>query len=572
MKEGSLDNIETDVLIIGAGGAGMRAAIEVSKKGVSCILLGKSLIGKAHTVMAEGGINAALGNVDKEDNWLVHAKDTIKEGIFLNNPKLVEIMAKEAHSIILELENLGAIFDRTEEGKIAQRAFGAQTYKRTCHIADRTGLEIMNVLSDEIYKRNIKTLDEIFVTSLISEKNKIVGATAIDLRKGKFLVFSAKSVILATGGYGRVYKVTTNAWENIGDGVAMAFEIGASLMDMEMMQFHPTGMIFPETARGILVTESVRGDGGLLYNTKGERFMKHYDKERMELSARDVIARAIYHEIKKGNATKMGGVFLDISYKGKHYINKKLPKMIKQFRDFADVDITKEKMEVAPSAHYSMGGVFINEDCSTTIEGLYSAGEVVSGVHGANRLGGNSLLDILVFGKIAGNSAAEYSKKHNALKIDERQSKKEYERVMAPFKDNKGFNPFKLKEDIQKIMWDFVGIARKESELKKALKEILEIENKIPHISIKGSLIYNPSLITALDIQNMVTVCKLIILSALERKESRGAHYREDYPKTDDKNFLVNIFCTKKRGRIWLEKKYVPPLTKELEVLKNEKN
>ncbi len=521
--------------------------------------------------MAEGGINAALGNVDPEDNWKIHMKDTIKEGVYLGNPRMVELLTRNAESMILELEKYGAIFDRTEEGRIRQRAFGAQSYRRTCHISDKTGLEIMNVLVEQIHKNNIKNMPEVFVTKLLTVKNKIIGAVGVDLKSGEVLIFNAKVIILATGGFAKVYKITTNAWENVGDGIALAYDLGVELMDMEMIQFHPTGMIYPEVARGILVTEAVRGDGGHLLNNKGERFMKNYDSKRMELSARDIVARANYNEIFHGRGTKKGGVYLDISHKGKKFINKHLPKMVKQFKEFADLDITKEKMEVAPTAHYSMGGIKIDtETCSTKIKGLYAAGEVTGGVHGSNRLGGNSLMEILVFGKIAGRSAAKYAKKTKLTGIDNKEVEKEVERITSPL-NKKGIRAESIKEKLQGIMWEKVGIIRNEKDLQEALREIKKLKSYVKKIGVKGDLRYNHGWMSYIDIHNMILVSELIIMSALTRKESRGGHYREDYKKTD-KEWELNIVCKKIEEKINLRKEKVPSMKKELRSILNEED
>jgi len=432
---------KTDVLVIGAGGAGLRAALAAADNNVKVILVGKTLLGKAHTVMAEGGINAALGNVDPKDNWNVHFGDTIKEGQFLNDWRMVEIMAKEAANTILELESYGALFDRTPEGKIMQRAFGGHTYKRTCHIGDRTGLEIMQVLMSEVMKRDkgIRNMEEVIITKLVkNKKNAIIGALGISLRTGEMVIVECKGVILATGGLARIYQKSTNAWETVGDGYALALDVGAELQDMEMVQFHPTGMVAPKSVAGMLVTESVRGEGGILLNAKGERFMKKYDPKKMELSTRDIVSRAVFTEIAKGRETKNKGVWLDISHKPKRFIEKKLPKMIDKFKDFADVDITKEKMEVAPTAHYAMGGVRVDaKSCQSRVNGLFAAGEITAGLHGANRLGGNSLIDILIFGRMAGKHAADHAKRKKFQTIPERIIKQEQKRLTSPFEKNK---------------------------------------------------------------------------------------------------------------------------------------
>ena len=405
-KINNLKIINTDILIIGGGGAGLRAAIEAYDNRINnakIIIVSKSLPGKAHTVMAEGGIAASLGDVDDKDNWKVHFSDTFKEGVYLGNYKMIEILVKEAPERVYELEKYGALFDRTKEGKIMQRAFGAHTYKRLCHIGDKTGMEIIRVLEDQVLKRNIEFLDELQITKIFKHENKIIGAIGLDLKSGNFILINCRAIILASGGCGRLYKTTSNSLETTGDGLAMAYDIGCELIDMEMVQFHPTGMVYPLGVKGLLVTEGIRGEGGILLNNKNERFMKKYSPKRMELDARDVVARAIYNEIKIGNGTEHNGVYLDISHKGASFIKKKLPAMYEQFKEFADIDITKQKMEVGPTVHYHMGGIKTNPGtCETNINGLFAAGEVAGGLHGANRLGGNSLADILVFGRRAG--------------------------------------------------------------------------------------------------------------------------------------------------------------------------
>ncbi len=556
-----MNEIKTDVLIIGAGGAGLRAAIEAHDLGSHVIVLSKSILGKAHTVMAEGGIAVALGNADSEDNWQAHFKDTMVEGQLINNWKMVKALAQEVPERMKELEQGGAIFDRDKNGKIAQRAFGAHTYKRVSYVGDRSGLEIIRTLQDQVIARDIMVIDETFVTKIIKANGKTCGAIAVDLKEGVPFIVYAKAIIIATGGVGRVYKTTSNSWETCGEGIALGFDIGAELQDMEMIQFHPTGMVYPKSAAGLLVTEAVRGEGGILLNTKGERFMEKYDAKRMELSARDVVARAIYNEIKNGNATERGAVFLDITHRGSNYIMEKLPSMYQQYKDFANVDITKEKMEVAPTAHYTMGGIRTNENCETSIAGLFVAGEAAAGVHGANRLGGNSLADILVFGKHAGASAAAYTKKQEYTKISEKEIENEMKRIEAPFKEN-GENSAKTKERIQEIMWKNVGIARNKKDLQDALNEISKMK-KIK-LSVKGSLQYNQSWLETMCIPGMLIICEAIIKSALAREESRGAHFRDDFPQQDDKNWLKNIVCKNVKGEIKTEKINVVDMPEEL--------
>src|SRR5487761_390433 len=540
----SYQTIQCDVLIVGAGGAGLRAAIESFENGSNTLVVCKSLLGKAHTVMAEGGIAAALGNVDSKDSWKVHFSDTIVEGQDLSNWHMAEIFAKEAPERVYELEHYGALFDRTPDGKIMQRAFGAHSYRRLCHIGDRTGLELIRTLEDQVLKRRIPYMDEVEITGIFKESSSgsVSGALGIKIRTGELLLFKCKAIILATGGCGKVYAVTSNSWESTGDGIALAFRAGAELMDMEMVQFHPTGMIYPEGVRGMLVTEGVRGEGGILTNAKGARFMEKYDPKRKDLSARDVVSRSIYTELMAGNGTANGAVYLDIRHRGADYIKKKLPSMYFQFLEFAGVDITKEKMEVAPTVHYQMGGIRVDpETCETSIKGLYASGEVACGLHGANRLGGNSLSDILVFGRRAGMAASSYAKNAASKELSNEDIDKEIARILSPFNNTNGANPFELKEKIADIMWKFVGIVRNEADLAKGLEEIRKIRLDSKSVQAKGVRAYNQSWADSMAVWNMVLDCETIIMSALERKESRGAHTRSDYPKKDNENWLVNI-------------------------------
>lgn len=551
-----------DVLVIGSGGAGLRAAIAAHDDGAKVLVLGKTLRGKAHTVMAEGGVNAALGNLDPEDNWLVHAADTLKEGEFLSDPGMVEILAKEAPERVFELERWGAVFDRTPDGKIMQRPFGAHTYRRTCHVADRTGLEILQSMLGALAERNIDVLEEICITKIFTEKGQVTGAFGLDMKAGKFILFEAKAIVLATGGVGRIFKITSNPGEAYGNGFWLAFNAGASLMDMEMIQFHPTGMVFPEPVRGILVTEAVRGEGGVLKNAKGERLMEKYDPQRMELSARDVVARAIYHEIKAGRGTENGAVYLDISHKPKEMVEKKLGKMVKQFRDFAGVDITKEPMEVAPTAHYCMGGIATEPGTGATdVVGLFAAGECTGGLHGANRLGGNSLIDLLVFGRRAGLAAGEFAKKRKEVpSVNAKELERAHQWCMAPLQ-RKGEKPQKLQAALREAMWQYVSIERTEEGLQKALDFVEQAKKKT--LAVSGSLHYNPEWHDYVNTVSMVFVAEAIIKSALHRKESRGAHYRSDFLKKDPK-WLVNIYVHNRRGKLSLGIKKVPPLTEDL--------
>jgi len=539
-----MKEIQTDVVIVGSGGAGLRAAIEASDNGAKVLVVSKSMHRKAHTVMAEGGIAAPLGNVDKNDNWKVHANDTLEDGLFIGNMKMIEILCKDAKERILELENWGAIFDRTDDGLIHQRPFGAHSCARVCHIGDRTGLEIIQTLSDQVRKREIPYLEETVITNILKDGNKVAGIALIDMKSGDFIVVKAKAVILATGGYARIYKTTTNPWESTGDGYAIAYNNGIELWDMEMVQFHPTGMIFPESAKGLLVTEGVRGDGGILTNIDGERFMKKYDPKRMDLSARDIVTRAIFNEVKEGRGTKRGGVYLDISHKPKDYVINKLPKMVQQFKDFASIDITKEKMEVAPTAHYTMGGIKVDsETCMTTLNGLFASGETAVSVHGANRLGGNSLIDILVFGRLSGKAAAEYCKRCENVNIRENDVKKELDRISKPLHNSSGTKPQIIKRRIKDIMEKYVHISRNPKNLNIALKKLEEIKGQMNNISVSGTFKYNHEFNDFLDISNMIVCAEATTRAALEREESRGAHFREDFPKLDDDGWLVNIAC-----------------------------
>ena len=557
----------TDILIIGAGGSGLRAAVEAIDSGQNVLIVSKSLLGKAHTVMAEGGIAASLGDVDPEDNWKVHFKDTMVEGVYLSDWRLVEKLAKEAPDRVYELERMGALFDRTPEKKIMQRAFGAHTYRRLCHVGDKTGLELLRTLEDKIlHSKNVTVMDEVFITRLMKKNDTVIGAVGLDMKKGKFLAVNSKAVIIAGGGCGRIYEVTSNSWESTGDGIALAFDAGAEMMDMEMMQFHPTGMVGPPGVRGLLVTESIRGEGGLLYNTKGERFMLKYSPQKKELDARDVVARSIYKEIEEGRGTEHGGVYLDISYKGKDFIMKKIPGMYTQFKDFANIDITKEKMEVAPTTHYYMGGIKIDPDTnSTNIKGLFAVGEAASGVHGANRLGGNSLADLLVFGKYVGQNAATYSKNMKAMEIPQRVIEEEVARIKNFIKSD-GTNPYTLTEKLRKTMSENVGIVRNETNMKKTLSVIEEIKTEYKNVGVNGNLQYNPGLLQCLELYNMFTISELLVRGAIMRKESRGAHYRSDFPNKS-KEWLKNIIFRKTGEKLeayTFTPPEIPPYLKEL--------
>jgi fumarate reductase (CoM/CoB) subunit A len=528
------DVYQCDVLVIGSGGAGCRAAIEARKYGLKVIIVSKGLSFKSGcTTLAEGGYNAAFGYVDTEDSVEDHFKDTLKGGAYLNDPELVKILVEEAPERLNELEGFGALFDRQESGKLNQRPFGGQTYRRTCFQGDRTGHEMMTALKEEVIRQDIETVEEVMITSLIQdeEKNAVLGACGISLRYSKFLTFQAKSTIIATGGAGWLYPVTSNALQKTGDGYAQAYHAGADLLDMEQVQFHPTGMLYPESRKGVLVTEAVRGEGGILLNKDGERFMKNYDP-RGELATRDVVARAIYNEIREGRGTPAGGVFLDVTHLPAELIEEKLETMLLQFMDVG-LDIREEPMEVAPTAHHFMGGTCINQHGETSLKNLYAAGEAAGGVHGANRLGGNALADTQVFGKRAGEKAAK-----NALKaefgLNQDQISSEEDRIRALFK-NGDYYPFEIKKELQETMWNNVAIIRNEKGLKKALGKIDELKGMLRNMKVPDIGGFNNDLQDALEVENMLLVASMVAKAALIREESRGAHYREDYPETRDK-------------------------------------
>ncbi len=557
-----MKELSTDVLVIGAGGAGLRAAISVADAGLKVTVVSKSLLGKAHTVMAEGGIAASVGNVDEKDNWQVHFKDIIEEGVYLSNWKIAETLAKQAPERVFELERYGALFDRTPDGRIMQRAFGGHTYRRLCHVGDRTGLELIRTLEDQVLHKDVEVLDELYVIKILRNDERVNGIVGLKMNTGEFYTISCKSMVIATGGCGRVYKVTSNSWESTGDGIGLAYEAGAILMDMEMIQFHPTGMVYPPGVRGLLVTEGVRGEGGILLNKDGERYMLKYSPEKKELDARDVVARANYAEIQAGRGTPHGGVYLDISHKGADFIKQKLPHMYMQFMEFAGVDITKEKMEVAPTVHYQMGGIRFDPDTiMSNVPGLFAAGEVACGLHGANRLGGNSLADILVFGKLAGESAAAFAKKQKNVNLDRSV-------IDSVVKDaqgliRKGKNPYDLIDRLTTTMSENVGIIRDEEHLQNALKEILKLKDEEKDVGVPGGLVYNHGLLGALELRNMLIVTEAIVRSAIMRKESRGAHTRSDFPKKDP-NWLKNIICYKENGEMKFDTVPVPKMPDEL--------
>lgn len=528
--------IKSEVLIIGSGGAGCRAAIEVSNEGKEPLIVSKGLSFRSGcTGMAEGGYNAVLKLVDPDDSFEAHYKDTIKGGSYLNDPDLVNILTRESPERLHDLEEYGALFDRQESGELNQRPFGAQTYRRTCFQGDRTGHEIMTALKEEIVKRGIKTIDEVMITSLILNDRdalmpKVIGAIGVDLKTSETIYFQSKAVILATGGAGQLFPVTSNTTQKNGDGFALAYRAGAELLDMEEIQFHPTGMVHPESKKGVLVTEAVRAEGGRLINSEGERFMSNYD-DRMELASRDVVARAIYNEIQEGRGSEHGGVYLTVAHLDPDYIDEKLETMVIQFED-AGVDIKTKPMEVAPTAHHHMGGVRIDEDGRTTIENLFACGEVCGGVHGGNRLGGNALADTQVFGKRAGFTAAlacdisDYE--FNIPDIEEEEN-----RIKSLIREGT-IKPQDMKKEIQQLMWDNVSIVRNEFKLRHALKRLMKMREELNDLDVKNVKQYNESLITALEVTNMVDICILIVKSAILRRESRGAHYREDFPQSDD--------------------------------------
>ena len=562
--------VEHDVLVIGAGGAGLRAAIEAAQMGCSVGLVCKSLLGKAHTVMAEGGVAAALGNVESRDNWKVHFRDTMRGGKMLNNWKMAQIHAQEAPDRVRELEAWGAVFDRTKDGRILQRNFGGHLYPRLAHVGDRTGLEMIRTLQDKVvHMPNVKVYMECTIHRLTTDNGQVTGGVGYWRENGDFIAFKAKSVILATGGVGKSYKVTSNSWEYTGDGQAMAYFAGADLLDMEFVQFHPTGMIWPLSVKGILVTEGVRGEGGVLKNKNGERFMFKYipeifkkdyadteeearrwldgDKNSRrppELLTRDVVARAINSEVKAGRGSPHGGAFLDISVsRSPDYIKRKLPSMYHQFIKLADVDITKEPMEVGPTTHYIMGGVKVNGDTTeSTLKGLFAAGEVAGGMHGSNRLGGNSLSDLLVFGYRAGLNAAKHAKdSKSSARFNEADADRICKEMLEPLEREAGENPFTVSEELQEVMHNHVGIIREENEMKEGLKKLLQLKEKLPRLKAGGMRHFNPGWHQALSMQSMFACSEAITRAAIERKESRGGHSRMDYPEYNKELGKINF-------------------------------
>jgi succinate dehydrogenase / fumarate reductase, flavoprotein subunit len=556
---------EHDVLIIGAGGAGLCAAIAALGQGATVAVVCKSLLGKAHTVMAEGGIAAAMSNVDKADDWRTHFRDTMRGGKFLNNWRMAQIHAQEAPDRVRELEQWGALFDRTSDGEILQRAFGGHTFKRLCHVGDRTGLEMIRTLQDRGVHLGIDVYMECAITRLLKDGELLAGAFGYWRESGRFVVFKAKSVVIATGGIGKAWSITSNSWEYTGDGMTLAYDAGAGLMDMEFVQFHPTGMVWPPGVQGILVTEAVRGEGGVLRNKNGERFMERYDPEKMELSTRDVVARAIYTEAKEGRGTEHGGAYLDISHKPADYVKKKLPSMYHQFRELADVDITKGPMEVGPTCHYMMGGIRVEaETAQATIPGLFAAGEAAAGLHGANRLGGNSLSDLLVFGRRAGLAAADHAGSVKPLALDESQIADSVAEMLAPFARTEGESPYQLHRELQETMQQFVGIFRSEEDLERGLAEIRSLKERAGSLRVEGSRLFNPGWHLARDLKSMLTVSEAVALSALARRESRGAHSRIDYPNYDETWGMHNNVIDRDGDKMTLNQTSIPDMPPDL--------
>jgi succinate dehydrogenase / fumarate reductase flavoprotein subunit len=556
---------EHDVLIIGAGGAGLRAAIEALAQGARVAVVSKSLLGKAHTVMAEGGIAAAMANVDKADNWKTHFRDTMNGGKRLNNWRMAQLHAQEAPDRVRELEQWGALFDRTSDGEILQRAFGGHSFKRLCHVGDRTGLEMIRTLQDRGVQQGFDVFMECTIIRLLTTDGCISGAFGYWREQGRFVVFRAKSIVIATGGIGKAYRVTSNSWEYTGDGMALAYEAGAELQDMEFVQFHPTGMVWPPGVQGILVTEAVRGEGGILRNKNGERFMEKYDPKRMELSTRDVVARSIYTEVREGRGSEHGGAFLDISHKPAEYVKKKLPSMYHQFKELADVDITKGPMEVGPTCHYMMGGIRVEaETAQASLPGLFAAGEAAAGLHGANRLGGNSLSDLLVFGRRAGLAAAQHAKSTAQGAIDPDQIAEAEREMLAPFDRSPGENPYSVHRDLQEVMQNLVGIFRVEEDMTKALNELEKLKARAAQVRVEGSRMFNPGWHLARDLKSMLTVSEAVTRSALARKESRGAHSRIDFPAYDEQWGRQNNVISLEGGAMKLRQVPVKELPEEL--------
>jgi succinate dehydrogenase / fumarate reductase flavoprotein subunit len=589
---------EHDVLIIGAGGAGLRAAIEASAAGASVGLVCKSLLGKAHTVMAEGGIAAALANVDERDNWKVHFADTMRGGQYVNNWRMAQLHAQEAPARVRELESWGAVFDRTPDGRILQRNFGGHRYPRLAHVGDRTGLELIRTLQDHGIHRGIDVYMEWTVIRLLKDGDRVSGAVAYSRDRGRFVVFRARAVVLATGGIGKAYKITSNSWECTGDGQSLAYDAGAELQDMEFVQFHPTGMIWPPSVQGILVTEGVRGEGGILLNNKGEQFMyqdipeayrnqtakdpeegwRYCQGDRnahrpAELLTRDHVARCILREVRSGRGSPHGGVFLDIAWiKAKlpnaaEHIKRKLPSMYHQFKELGGIDITREPMEVGPTTHYIMGGVRVDSETQMSrVPGLFACGECACGINGANRLGGNSLSDLIVFGKRAGEFAGKYARENAMPRADDAQVEGAAQWALAPFERGGTEGPFQVQQDLQAMMQDLVGIVRREDEMLRALEGLAALRQRAARVKVTGNREYNPGWHTALDLHFLLTVSEAITRSALARKESRGGHFRDDYPDKVAHFGKVNLVVRKgPDGRMQLEEVPIPEMPAELQ-------
>jgi succinate dehydrogenase / fumarate reductase flavoprotein subunit len=588
-----LERHEYDVVVVGAGGAGLRAAIEAHESGARTAVVCKSLLGKAHTVMAEGGIAAAMANLYPEDNWRVHFRDTMRGGKMLNHWRMAQLHAQEAPDRVRELEDWGALFDRTPDGLISQRDFGGHRYARLAHVGDRTGLELIRTLQQRTVALGIDVYMECTVTRLLTDENGVTGAFGYWRESGRFVAWQAPSVVLATGGIGKSYKVTSNSWEYTGDGHSLALAAGASLVNMEFVQFHPTGMVWPPSVRGILVTESVRGDGGILKNSAGNRFMFDYipdffrketaetedeadrwydDKKNNrrppELLPRDEVARAINSEVKAGRGTPHGGVYLDIaSRRSAEYIRKRLPSMYHQFKELAEVDITAEAMEVGPTCHYVMGGVEVDPDTEAArVPGLFAAGEVAGGMHGSNRLGGNSLSDLLVFGRRAGLAAAEHARaRPTRAALPDDALADAAQAALAPFEREGGENPYTVQHDLQQTMHDLVGIIRTEAEMEQALERIAALKARVANLSVEGHRQYNPGWHLALDLPHMLLVSECIARAALARQESRGGHTRDDFPATDAEWARTNLICSRATdGSVELTRQPLPQMPAEL--------
>jgi succinate dehydrogenase / fumarate reductase flavoprotein subunit len=586
------ETVHHDVLVVGAGGAGLRAAIAAAADGVSVGLVCKSLLGKAHTVMAEGGIAAAMGNVDDRDDWKVHFADTMRGGQYINNWRMAELHAKEAPARVRELEAWGALFDRTPDGRILQRNFGGHRYPRLAHVGDRTGLEMIRTLQDHGIHQGIDVHMEWTVLTLLTDGERVAGALAYDRERGRFRLFAAGAVVLATGGIGRAFRITSNSWEYTGDGQSLAYQAGALLQDMEFVQFHPTGMVWPPSVRGILVTEGVRGEGGVLTNREGRRFMfddipENYraqtaadadegwrytqgDKNARrppELLTRDHVARSITREVREGRGSPHGGVYLDIAWikerlpNAAEHIKKKLPSMYHQFKQLADIDITAEPMEVGPTTHYIMGGIRVDGDTQmSNVPGLFAAGECAAGLHGANRLGGNSLSDLLVFGQRAGTYAAQFAQAHAAVAPDQSQADEAARKALEPFSRTSGEGPYQIQHALQGTMQELVGIVRREEEMAKALAQISALAARAAQVAVTGNREYNPGWHTALDLGNLLTVAEAITRSAIERRESRGGHFRDDFPDKDPGSATFNITVRKgPDGRMELRREPIRP-------------